>query len=46
LEIYLAKHPQLRDFAQSPSCALFRVDVEKYSIVYQFQNVIEMVPVP
>jgi Pyridoxamine 5'-phosphate oxidase len=45
LTIYLSKHPHLREFAKSPSSALFRVDVEKFSIVYQFQNVMEMVPV-
>ncbi len=45
LDIYLSKHPHLRDFAKSPSSALFRVDVEKFSIVYRFQNVVEMVPV-
>jgi nitroimidazol reductase NimA-like FMN-containing flavoprotein (pyridoxamine 5'-phosphate oxidase superfamily) len=45
LTMYLSKHPHLRDFAKSPSSALFRVDVEKFCIVYRFQNVVEMVPV-
>ena len=45
LKMYLAKHPHMRDFATSPSSALFRVDVDKFSIVYRFQNVVEMVPV-
>ena len=45
LTTYLKKHPHLRDFSTSPSCSLFRVEVEKFSIVYRFQNVVEMVPV-
>lgn len=43
---YLSKHPHLRDFATSPSCSMFRVNVEKFSIVYRFQNVVDMIPMP
>ena len=40
--IYLAKHPQLKDFISSPSCALFKVQVDTYLVVYRFQNVQEL----
>jgi nitroimidazol reductase NimA-like FMN-containing flavoprotein (pyridoxamine 5'-phosphate oxidase superfamily) len=44
LRTYLEKHPNLNGFAKSPSCALFKVDVEKYIIVSRFQNVMELWP--
>ncbi len=42
LAIYLAKHPMLKDFVQSPSCALLQVKVETYYLVRRFQNVMEL----
>jgi nitroimidazol reductase NimA-like FMN-containing flavoprotein (pyridoxamine 5'-phosphate oxidase superfamily) len=42
LAIYLAKHPMLKDFVESPSCALLRVKVETYYSVRRFQNVMEL----
>ena len=42
--LYLSKHPYLREFVLSPSCALLKVEVEKYIIVYRFQNVLELNP--
>ena len=39
---YIGKFPYLEDFVRSPSCALFRVDVERYIVVTKFQNVIEV----
>ena len=42
LAIYLAKHPMLRDFVESPSCALLQVRVETYYLVRRFQNVMEL----
>ncbi len=39
--IYLAKHPQLKDFVNSPTCALVKVRVEVYYVVWRFQNVFE-----
>ncbi len=39
---YLKRHPCLREFVQSPTCALVRVNIEKYNLVERFQNVIEM----
>jgi hypothetical protein len=44
LEIYLRKHPYLSEFVASPTCALLKVDVEKYVVVYRFQNIIEIFP--
>lgn len=43
---YIGKFPYLEDFVRSPSCALFRVDVERYIVVTKFQNVIEVSPYP
>jgi len=42
LNLYLSKHPYLRDFVIAPTCALLRVDVDTYYIVSQFQNVMEL----
>lgn len=42
LPVYLAKHPHLRDFVNSPNCALVKVVVERYSVVTDFQNVTEL----
>ncbi len=42
LAIYLAKHPMLKDFVQSPSCSLLQVKVETYYLVRRFQNVMEL----
>jgi len=41
---YIGKFPYLEEFVRSPSCALFRVDVERYIVVTKFQNVIEVTP--
>ena len=42
LAIYLAKHPMLKDFVQSPSCALLQIKVATYYLVRRFQNVMEL----
>ena len=42
LELYLRKHPQLRDFVTAPDCALLQLDVESYYVVSQFQSVAEL----
>lgn len=42
LDIYLAKHPELKEFVSSPACALFKVAVKTYYIVNKFQNVQEL----
>ncbi|MDQ1285798.1 MAG: hypothetical protein QG663_1216, partial [Thermodesulfobacteriota bacterium] len=36
--------PHLKDFVSSPSCALVKVEIEKYVCVFRFQNVIELYP--
>jgi nitroimidazol reductase NimA-like FMN-containing flavoprotein (pyridoxamine 5'-phosphate oxidase superfamily) len=40
-KLYLSKHPYLKEFVSSPTCALMRMDVETYYVVRQFQNVVE-----
>jgi heme iron utilization protein len=42
LDLYLHKHPYLKDFVSSPTCALVRVDVDTYYAVSQFQNVMQL----
>jgi nitroimidazol reductase NimA-like FMN-containing flavoprotein (pyridoxamine 5'-phosphate oxidase superfamily) len=40
-EMYLAKHPHLKEFVGSPTCALVKMRVEVYYLVWRFQNVFE-----
>jgi len=42
LRLYLSRHSHLREFVTSPACALFKLDVDTYYIVSQFQNVMEL----
>jgi heme iron utilization protein len=42
LKIYLAKHPHLKEFVHSPTCALLRIKVETYYLVSKFQKVFEL----
>ena len=42
LTLYLAKHPYLEEFVNSPTCALLKVSVEKYHMASRFQNVMEL----
>ena len=42
LRLYLKKHPQLREFATSPTCALLRIKVDTYYFVNRFQEVFEL----
>ncbi len=42
LNLYLAKHPYLEDFARSPTCALVRISIKTYYLVKNFQNVMEI----
>ena len=39
--LYLAKHPHLVDFVNSPTCAPLRVAVQTYYVVTRFQRVVE-----
>ena len=41
LQSYLARHPQLKAFATSPSTAFFCIEVDEYHLVQRFQNVTE-----
>ncbi|MHC4795354.1 MAG: pyridoxamine 5'-phosphate oxidase family protein [Planctomycetota bacterium] len=43
-DLFLSKHPHLKDFVESPNCALFIVEVERYRLVRKFQQVMEYVP--
>jgi len=43
-EVFLTKHPHLRDFLASPSTALLLVEVSKYDIARRFQWVMELMP--
>ncbi len=40
-EFFLAKHEHLSEFVASPTAALIIVDVDRYSLVTEFQNVVE-----
>jgi len=42
LPLYLRKHPYLEEFVNAPTCALFKVQITKFSVVARFQNVIEL----
>ena len=44
VDLYLAKHPYLAEFVNSPSNALLRLKVETYVMVSRFQNVIVLHP--
>ena len=42
LVLFLDKHPYLKEFAASPSCALLRVQVREYNLVQRFQQVVRL----
>ncbi|MBN1570893.1 MAG: pyridoxamine 5'-phosphate oxidase family protein [Acidobacteria bacterium] len=42
LELYLAKHPDLKNFVNSPTCVLCEVGVGVYFVCSNFQNVVEV----
>ena len=42
LGLYLGKHGHLKGFATAPTCALVKVDIERYEVVQRFQNVLEL----
>jgi len=44
LAVYTARHPSLREFAESPACALIEVRVDAYQIVTHFEDVMEWLP--
>ncbi len=42
-QLFLGKHPMLKEFVLSPGCALCRISVQRYSLVRRFQDVVELV---
>ena len=42
LKLYLSKHPHLKKFVTSPTCALLRVEVDTYDVVRRFQKVVNL----
>ena len=42
LELYLAKHPHLREFVHSPTCAFCEITVQTFFVVTRFQSVVEV----
>ena len=42
LNIYVEKHPYLKEFVESPTCALLWVRIKNYIMVSRFQNVQEL----
>ncbi len=42
VDLYLGKHPYLKKFVTSPTCALLKITVKKYILVSRFQNVMEL----
>ena len=44
LDIYLEKHPYLKQFATSPSCAMFAIEITGITMVQKFQSVSELKP--
>ncbi|WP_313951647.1 pyridoxamine 5'-phosphate oxidase family protein [Accumulibacter sp.] len=41
LDLFLACHPYLAEFAASPTCAVVRVKIDSYLLVSSFQKVLE-----
>jgi nitroimidazol reductase NimA-like FMN-containing flavoprotein (pyridoxamine 5'-phosphate oxidase superfamily) len=39
LQLYLDKHPDLRDFVSATDCVLLKLEVESFYVVNHFQNV-------
>jgi hypothetical protein len=42
LDLYLAKHPHLKEFVHSPTCAFCEIRVQTFFVVTRFQNVVEV----
>ncbi len=42
LSLYLSRHPHMKTFARAPTTAVIRMAVNKYIMVSQFQNVVEI----
>lgn len=44
LDLYLGKHPHLKEFVEAPTCALLMLEVEVYITVERFQKVLQWRP--
>ena len=42
LDLYLARHPHLKDFVHSPTCAFCEIRVQTFIVVTRFQKVVEV----
>jgi nitroimidazol reductase NimA-like FMN-containing flavoprotein (pyridoxamine 5'-phosphate oxidase superfamily) len=42
LDLYLSKHPHLKEFVHSPTCALCEIRVQTFFVVTRFQHVVEV----
>jgi hypothetical protein len=42
LQLFLEKHPHLKEFVSAPSCALLRIKIDTYYLVNRFQRVFEL----
>jgi len=42
LDLYLAKHPHLKEFVHSPTCAVCEIRVQTFFVVTRFQHVLEV----
>lgn len=40
--IFLSKHPNFKEFIETPQCSLIKITVDKYILVDHFQNVTEI----
>ncbi len=42
LEMYLKKHPHLKEFSSAPTTAFICITIKQYFMVNRFQNVVEI----
>lgn len=42
LDLYLKKHPNLKEFSKAPTTAFIRISMKRYFMVNRFQNVVEV----
>ncbi len=42
LDMYLKRHPHLKEFASAPTTAFIRIRMRRYFMVNRFQNVVEL----
>lgn len=42
LDLYLRKHPHLKEFSKAPTTTFIRISMERYFMVNRFQNVVNV----